>query len=115
MVTCTILPNGNLKVTAGNEARSDIARGLKERGYWSAFADAFESYSCNGYYTPFDAGDGNPFVGLTSAPCIAESMDCADDGARSVAGRLWYFPDYCLRDPLQELARKGATEFELAP
>jgi len=115
MITCKILPDGNLKVTAGNEARSDIACGLKEHGYWPTFASVFEPYSCNGGFTPFDAGDGNPFVGLTSAPCIAEALDCGDSGEQSVVGRLWYFPDYCLRDPLDELARKGVTVFAPAP
>lgn len=113
MITCTILPNGNLRVTAGNEARSDIAHGLKTNDYWGTFAEAFESYSINGSFTPFNAGDGNPMVGLTCTPCIAESMDCDDDGNLSVNGHLWWFPDYMIRDPLEELAREGRTEFEV--
>lgn len=113
MITCKILPNGNLLATADNEGRHHIARYLK-RNYWEAMALAFEPYSVNGSFTPFDAGDGNPFVGLTSAPCVAESMDCDDKGKRSIAGRLWWFPDYAIRDPLDELARRGRTEFALA-
>lgn len=110
-VTAKELPNGDLLVTADNATRSDIAYGLREHGYWVAFADAFEGYSCNGSYTPFDAGEGNPFVGLTSAPCIAESMSTEDDGTQVIHGSFWYFPDYAIRDPLEELATRGRTIF----
>lgn len=107
MITCKILPNGDLKLTAGNAARSEL-KSLRERfGYWQAMADALEGYSCNGSFTHFDAGQANPFVGLTSAPCIAEVMDTDDDGRQSVDGRLWWFPDYVIRDDLEELYRKG--------
>lgn len=114
-LTAKPMPNGDLLVTADNAMRSNLAEALRsDRGYWSAFADLFESYSCNGSYTPFDAGEGNPFVGLTSAPCIAESMDYPDSGEAEIVGRLWWFPHYAIDDPLQELARHGRTVFTLA-
>lgn len=111
-MNCTILKNGDLLITASNQERADIAYGLsQERGYWSVMADCFESFSCNGSYTPFNAGDANPFVGLTSAPCIAESMTTEDDGQQRIDGRFWWFPDYAIRDPLDELKNRGRTVF----
>lgn len=115
MINATVLPCGDLKVTAGNETRSEIARWISDgRDRSTIAADLFESYSCNGSFTPFDAGDGNPFVGLTGAPCIAESMTVEDDGARAIDGRFWYFGDYMIRDELEELARRGRVIFTLA-
>lgn len=113
MINATILPNGNLRVTAGNETRTYIKEN-ERRGYWGCLADIFEQHSCNGSFTPFDAGRGDPFVGLTSAPCVAESMNYEDDGSNTIEGRCWWFPDYCIRDPLDELKTRGVTIFKLA-
>lgn len=113
-VNCQVLPSGDLLVTADNETRSEIARSMNDSQYRGTLADIFEPHSCNGSYTPFDAGEGNPFVGLTSSPCIAETMTCDDDGERDIDGRMWWFPDYMLRDPLDELKSRGRTIFSLA-
>lgn len=112
MINCTIQPNGNLLLTAGNDSRAEL-RTMRENGrnYWSIMAEAFESYSCNGSYTHFDAGQANPFVGLTSAPCIAESMSYPDSGDLEIDGRLWYFSEYCLRSDLNELIARGRCEY----
>jgi hypothetical protein len=115
VISCTILPNGNLKVTAGNQTRAFIAEQERnQQGYWTILSDLFEPYFTNGSYEPFDAGDGNPFVGLTSAPCIAEAMTVEDDGSREIIGRCWWYPNYMIRDPLDELKRLGRTEFAAA-
>lgn len=113
MINCTKLTNGDLLVTAGNEARQYIKEN-SAKSYWGTLSQLFESYFTNGSYEPFDAGDGDPFVGLTSAPCIAESMTTEDDGTRRIDGDLWWFPNYCINDPLEELKIKGRTIFTLA-
>jgi hypothetical protein len=113
-ITAFPLSNGNLRITANNDARAWLKEACAENGYWSVLSDAFEGYSTNGGFTPFDAGDANPFVGLTSAPCIAESMDYPDSGQREVVGRLWCFERYMIDDPLDELKRFGRTTFQLA-
>jgi hypothetical protein len=116
MLTATVLPSGSLKVTADNATRSEIAESLRAgQCYWAVMADIFESYSCNGSYTPFDASDANPFVGLTSAPCIAEAMATEDNGNNEILGELWWYPNYMIRDPLDELKNRGATVFDRAP
>lgn len=114
-IFATCLENGDLKITIAAADRQDLIDALADqKGFWPIICDLFEPYSCNGSYEPFDAGDGNPFVGLTSAPCIAECMDVADDGTKSIQGDFWYFADYMIRDPLDELAETGETVFTLA-
>jgi len=115
MLNINRLPNGDLKLTADNETRAEIADLVKRgRGYWSVMADLLEPYSCNGSYTSFDAGEGNPFVGLSSAPCIAESLNHEDGGEQTIDGDFWYFADYAIRDDLAELKNKGRVIYTLA-
>lgn len=114
-INCTKLANGDLLVTAGNDGRAEIkAMQGAQRDYWSILAELFEPYFTNGSFEPFDAGDGNPFVGLTSAPCIAESMSHLDDGTNRVDGEFWYFDRYATHDLLDELRNRGRTVFTLA-
>lgn len=108
LINCRVLPNGDLKITARNEGR----RAIKEmessnRDFWSIMGELFEPYSTNGSYSPFDAGDGNPFVGLTSAPCIAEDLTIEDSGERVIYGRFWYNADYMLVNELDKLKNRG--------
>lgn len=115
-ITATRLANGNLLITADNEARAEIADAMRDphKCYWGIMADQFESYACNGSYTHFDAGQADPFVGLTSAPCIAESMSYDDDGNAEIDGDFWFFADYMIRDDLSELRNKGRVVYTLA-
>lgn len=110
----TIQPDGGLKLTADNAMRAHIAHQLREGNRDRVLWDAFEDEINNGGFTPFDAGDANPFVGLTSAPCIAESMTTEDSGENVVIGRLWWFPDYMIRDELEELRDRGRVVYTLA-
>lgn len=72
-----------------------------------------ECYWTNGSYQPFDAGQGNPFVGLTDAPCIAESMDYADDGQATIQGNFWYYGDYMITSFIEVLIRDKRVVFTL--
>ena len=113
MITCTILKNGNLKITAANETRGELKYQLENNGYWATLFTAFESYSTNGSFTPFDAAIGNPFVGITSAPCVAESLTVEDDGSSTVAGRCWAFIQYETKCDLTELINTGKVIYTL--
>jgi hypothetical protein len=115
-LTLSILPNGALCLAAGNDARAAIKELQARHGGddVSILTELTEPYWTNGSFEPFDAGRGDPFVGLTSAPCIAECMDVADDGQRSIDGRFWYFGDYMIRSPIDELKRRGRVIFSQA-
>lgn len=114
-LTAQVNDQGHLVITADDEAKEWI-REERERDQsdddilWSGF----EGYWNNGSYWPFDAGRGNPMVGLTSAPCIAEGMDVLDDGTHVIEGRLWWYPNYMVRSPVDELVETGRTIFSLA-
>lgn len=110
----TVLPCGALLMTANNSTRNYLATMGDDTDFNQAMYDLLEPFSTNGGFTLFDAGAGNPFVGLTSAPCIAESMDYLDDGAMEVNGRLWWFESYQVRSYVQELRTKGRVIFDAA-
>lgn len=116
MIAATILESGDLRLTLEPETDADELReNLNARGFWWTMAEAFEQYEANGGFAPFDAGEANPFVGLTSAPCIAESLDTDDDGARTIDGRFWYFGDYAIRCPIEDILSHGESIWTLAP
>lgn len=110
------LPNGDLLLTCGNETRQELRQAWRDsdRDYYSILAELFEPYSCNGSYTHFDAGQANPFVGLTSAPCIAESMDYPDNGDCVLVGKFWHHADYMITNDLDLLIDKGRAVYSLA-
>lgn len=111
MLTCTVLANGDLELTA--DATDILDR--KGSGYWCIWSELFEQYATNGSFELFNPETANPFVGLTGAPCIAETMTTEDDGTRVIEGRLWWFPDYQIIDPLDKLRDDGRVVFTLAP
>jgi len=114
-ITATLLASGDLQLTADNETRAWIKeQQAREVDSLSILSAGTDHYWTNGSYEPFDAGQANPFVGLTDAPCIAESMTVHDDGEREVIGCLWYFSAYMLRDPIEELKTRGRVVFSLA-
>lgn len=73
--------------------------------------DWIERYSCNGSYSFFNAGEGNPFIGLSDAPCIADCFDYEDDGTVIIIGEYYYYPDYMITDWIQELINGETVEF----
>lgn len=109
------LATGHLKLTADAIARAEILDQMEQgRTSDQILLDGTESYWANGSFTPFEAGDANPFVGITEAPCIAEQLDHEDDGTRGVRGALWWYPAYEHRDPMEVLMRTGSVIFSAA-
>jgi hypothetical protein len=114
-VEITIAANGNLVLTLPQEHREEWAYRMQAVGSDVALHEAVEGYWTNGSFEPFDAGDANPFVGLTSAPCIAEAMSVNDDGTREIVGRFWYFQNYMVTDFGAILRDTGTVEFQRGP
>jgi hypothetical protein len=114
MLTCRVDENGNLRVTCDrSEDQEELVEVFAARGEMAALCEGLEGYSCNGSFAPFDAGDGNPFVGLTSAPCIAESLDWDGDGQAEIVGRFWYHSNYMTESAVQELCAGNTVVFTL--
>jgi hypothetical protein len=115
-IICTVLEGGNLELTLScPEARDWLIEGMQSRPSDDLLWEGMEHYWCNGQFEPFCAGLGNPFVGLTDAPCIAEAMDLDDNGLKTIHGRCWWFPAYMVRDFAQDLLEWGRAIFQLAP
>lgn len=118
MLNIKELPNGDLRITAGNEERAEIAEWIRsdrpsEDRDLEILVEMTESYWTNGSWRPFSADDANPFVGLSSAPCIAEDMDMDDEGNWTIVGRFWAFTDYQILSFAEQLRDRGYCEFEL--
>lgn len=110
----TVLDNGSLRLKADADDQ-DYLRDHPDLTEAAALLELTEPYWTNGGFEPFDAGEANPFVGLTSAPCIAEALSVKEDGQREVEGRLWWFPAYETVGVVDTLREKGEVIFSAAP
>lgn len=114
-VTFEIADNGSLVFMADAQGVEWLKENRGDKSDLDMFIELLENKRCNGSFTAFDAGAANPFVGLTSAPCIAESMDIDEDGRYTPVGRVWYFQDYQLKDMVDVLIETGRVSFTEAP
>lgn len=113
----TILPNGHLQLSLEANERDDLIDANERGGEMGALMDLTEPYWTNNSFHPFDAGLANPYVGITSAPCIAERMNGPDEenGKYEIDGRLWWFPAYETTGIVDELLKHGKVVFSAAP
>ena len=114
MINTRTLPNGNLLLTADNETRSDLAHAYRSGGYPRAESDVQDGlHEVFAFIAPEDIG------ALTEAPILTPYDECEfpDDGHGFTplpGAPVYWFPDHAVRDPWQELARKGRVEFQCA-
>jgi hypothetical protein len=109
-ITFKVQDNGNLKITADQEARDELSETYQDGGYTKAMAEVIDAANRIGY------SDVRPeWIGaLTDAPIIGEDVDYETDPPK-VEGRVWWFPDYQIRNEIQELIDDGEVTFTLAP
>ena len=113
MLKVDILENGDLRLSVYQDCLDDF-EAYKEKSDLALLVDGLEDSWTNGGYHPFDAGEGNPFVGLTSAPCIAESMSFDDHGNMEIEGNFWYHNEYMIYSVWEKLNEQGECIFTLA-
>jgi hypothetical protein len=102
-----ITPNGNLLITADNAARRDLAEAFASGGYYQMEMVVNEDIELT--FIPPEA-----IGALTDAPIIGEAV-INDDGDYEGFGNVWWYPDYQVSDPWEELRRRGRVIFTLAP
>jgi hypothetical protein len=108
-----ILANGDLLITAGNAARQALADAYRRGGYQQAEGEVVEYLSSTSELAlipPENIG------ALTDAPILAEA-EYPNDGSGPVPyddAPVYWFPDYAIRDPWEELKNKGRVEFQRA-
>lgn len=110
MITATKLPNGDLRITAANVARAELAYNLRRGAYTTAEEDVVDALRGQG----FDFVLPERVGALTCSPIFGEDASYNDDGAYEVRGDLYWFPDYQITDPWRELAYKGRVVFSRA-
>lgn len=115
----TALENGSLRLAFDD---ADKAAGLPEdvREWNEDMIDfqvlerLLEPYSTNGGFTAVDSATQSMFVAMTSAPCIASEV--AYVGGKAVlppGAKVWWFPSYEARNPIDDLIKNGFVVFPL--
>lgn len=107
----SILPNGDLLVTADNEARAWLKERLQETSVvdlWPEFADDLLPY----YYPWLRFTWPEELGALTSSPILLET---APNGGDLANPRAWWFPNYQVENEFDTLKNKGRLVMTLAP
>ena len=109
-----ILANGNLEITLGrgdkNDTRELFERTPDDRLFMSELLEK-TGWTPNGrlfQLKPEDVG------GLTDSPIITDDRDIEDDGAVTVHGQVWWYPNYQVKHFGEELLKTGRAVFQLA-
>jgi hypothetical protein len=114
-----ILPNGDLRITANNEARAILVEAYRRHGYSEA-----ESAMAELLHELYDFVRPESIGALTEAPilCASDDMGYSEEAYEAHGGfvplpdaAVFWFPDYALRDPWEELKNHGFVVFARAP
>ncbi len=111
----SVLPNGDLKFTLTGQAMIE-AHEERAAGNWSDLGDLVCAHdmTANGeLYIILPEWVG----ALTDAPIFSDELeyDGPETEAVSHVGRVWWFPDYQILDPMQILLDTGEVIFRRAP
>ena len=99
--------NGDLQICSTENGQAHFATILEERdshGIHAALCALLEDHLCNGWemVPPEDIG------ALTAAPILSDEILRNDEGRIVEAGRVYWYPDYAVRDEIEELRESGA-------
>jgi hypothetical protein len=113
-----ILKNGNLAITATKDGIELIADStIDNKPSQCIWGDLMEYTSCNGSYCLVEPEE---ISALTESIIIADGYyyELPDDmdplGESKYFDKVWWLPDYCLRNELEELLLGETVEFILA-
>jgi len=110
-----ILANGNLLITASGAERSCLAAAYRDRDYYQAemlVSEAFHEILV--FIRPENIG------ALTDAPILTDDADYSDEAmlaggpVPAEGANVWWFPDYAVCDPWEELKNRGRVVFTKA-
>jgi hypothetical protein len=95
-------PDGNLAIRLNRTGRRDFREIREHRnafGINAALHILLEDHLCNGWemVPPEDIG------ALTAAPILSDEVVRDDEGRLIAAGRVYWYPDYQVRDEIEEL------------
>ena len=102
---------GDLQITLTKNGRANFAAIEDERsryGTMAALAATLEDHLANGWelVPPEDIG------ALTAAPILSDEIVRDEQGRVTDAGRVFWFPDYQVRDEIEELRKHLVLVFQ---
>jgi hypothetical protein len=103
--------DGNLHIRLTRNGRRNFRdiRGEQDRfGTHAALCALLEDHLCSGWemVPPEDLG------ALTSAPILSDEITRDDNGCVTEAGRVYWYPEYQVRDEIEELRSRFEVVFE---
>ena len=106
------LVNGDLRITADQDDRADLAYAYGEGGYPRAEATVIDRIVGNG----LDSVAPEHIGALTDAPIFADGFSFNDAGEPLLEAdaKVWWFPNYMVRDPWAQLRDTGRVDFTLS-
>ena len=107
----SVLPNGDLLVTADNEARAYLKEQLQETSvvdFWPWFVSDFIAF----YYPWLRYAQPEELGALTSSPIL---MEVTNTGRPLAEPRVWWFPNYQVENEFDTLKRTDRLVMSLAP
>jgi hypothetical protein len=101
--------NGDLRIILQPETREDVEDIAVQE--WTAdqkLSEVIEYQLGNGWSWV------NPeaIASLTDAPILSEQVETDDDGTVTHVGEVYWYPQYEVTDPVQQLLRDGFVVFE---
>lgn len=98
---------GDLRIIADEDEREDLRAAT---GYYDR-----EQIVSEGLHEHYDFIAPETIAALTDAPilCHADDTSVEDDGQRTIVAhaRIYWFPNYAITDPWEELADRGEVIF----
>ena len=110
MVTFKIQDDQSLKIILDQDARVDVQDILDNNSPIIALQDVLEDYVCNGWGLYY----GEQLGQMTDSPFICEDSVLDDDGRVTIFGRAWWYPNYQILCPVEQLLKNGEVVFTLA-
>jgi hypothetical protein len=96
---------------SGRRHFSEIRQQRDAYGIHAALCALLEDHLCNGWemVPPEDIG------ALTAAPILSDEIVRDDDGRVTEAGRVYWYPDYQVKDEIEEIRKHLVLLFQGVP
>ena len=103
--------SGDLRIVLTENGQANFETIEEERnshGINAALFALLEDHLCNGWemVPPEDLG------ALTAAPILSDEIVRGEQGRLVEAGRVYWYPDYAVRDEIEEIRTKSAIVFQ---
>ncbi len=105
---------GNLRIALTADGKDEVETFRIEKyqhGTWAALVCLLDDHLSCGW----ELIAPEELAALTSAPILGTGIDRDDQGKICRVEHLYWFPDYAIRDEIEELLTAGEITFDRAP